>query len=434
MQRGNPRSYWRNITVAAILAAWTFLLGCDQSGDRADRSGAGGLTGSSQLPAGENIPIVRVLLLKGQKISVSPRLAPAGLFLRQDQRSLLTLPAGKKYTLARAAGKWQLRNGQGVEQLPQTITTVADLEIRPNRGGLLTVGRGKPRTYRGTVGCLARGDNQLAVVNTVDVESYLTGVVGAEMPAYWHKAALRAQSIACRTYALYQTQRNTNAAWDLLSDQFSQVYAGLKAETPRVREAVAQTRGVVLTYGAPGSEKIFPSYYSSTCGGHTEDAGEIFGDSLTPLTGRPCAYCRAIAPAKYYRWPEVAIAKRDLSDRLRANCAAAATLGNIVSLQVAQRADYGRLRKITLTDGSGKRVTIAADQLRLTLNSKQTPLLSNWYTLIDGGNTWRFTDGHGWGHGVGMCQCGGQGMAEQGHDAVAILQYYYPQARLIRAY
>ena len=71
---------------------------------------------------------------------------------------------------------------------------------------------------------------------------------------------------------------------------------------------------------------------------------------------------------------------------------------------------------------------------RLALSSEKQPLLSSWYQLEDAGQTWRFTQGRGWGHGVGMCQCGSQQMARLGNNAVQILQHYYPQAVLVRAY
>jgi len=109
-------------------------------------------------------------------------------------------------------------------------------------------------------------------------------------------------------------------------------------------------------------------------------------------------------------------------------------LGRIVDIKVASRSDYGRVEKLELTGSTGKNHLIGAEEFRLALSSKKKPLRSSWYQLIDNGSTWRFENGKGWGHGVGMCQSGCQGMAQNGKSSVAILEYYYPRSILVRAY
>ena len=128
-------------------------------------------------------------------------------------------------------------------------------------------------------------------INVVPLEPYLAGVVGAEMPDRWEAEALKAQAIAARTYCLYNKKKFVlTRDWDVARTQASQVYLGIRGESANVWRAVNETSGEVLMCqqaGLPGAgasgEELFPAYYSSSCGGHTEDAKNVFGDSFGPL-------------------------------------------------------------------------------------------------------------------------------------------------------
>ncbi|MGH2854060.1 MAG: SpoIID/LytB domain-containing protein [Solirubrobacteraceae bacterium] len=107
-------------------------------------------------------------------------------------------------------------------------------------------------------------------VRTIPLEAYVRGVVGAEMPASWPLAALEAQAVASRTYAL--TDHAGGARFDVYTDTRSQVYLGTKAQTTRTNEAVAATAGQVVTYG--GQPAI--TYYFASSGGATESVQNGF--------------------------------------------------------------------------------------------------------------------------------------------------------------
>jgi SpoIID/LytB domain protein len=107
-------------------------------------------------------------------------------------------------------------------------------------------------------------------VRTIPLEAYVRGVVGAEMPASWPLAALEAQAVASRTYAL--TDHAGGARFDVYTDTRSQVYLGTKAQTTRTDEAVAATAGQVVTYG--GQPAI--TYYFASSGGATESVQNAF--------------------------------------------------------------------------------------------------------------------------------------------------------------
>ena len=98
------------------------------------------------------------------------------------------------------------------------------------------------RRYRGDLLLVVRG-GRIQAINQLGIETYLPSVVGSEMPAKWPLAALQAQAVAARTYAL--RQRGRKADFDVKATVSSQVYKGIESETPRTREAVATTRSLV---------------------------------------------------------------------------------------------------------------------------------------------------------------------------------------------
>ena len=300
--------------------------------------------------------------------------------------------------------------------------------------GSAAQGQAEPATYRGVfhVNCLA--DGRLRVINELPLEAYLGGVVGAEMPVSWDFQALEAQAIAARTYALFEMfRRRKNPQWDLYADQKSQVYRGLAGEHPRVARAVANTRGIVMAYGRSGRERIFPAFFHSICGGHTQDAQAPFGIGIAPLSGRDCPWCRR-AKGKWCDWPDVTISKADLSQRLLRRYRQLESLDAITGIQVETMSPYGRAEWLKLRGRNGAEARIAAEEFRLAVSVRDNPLRSSWYEAVDTGQSWRFVDGHGWGHGVGMCQFGALGLANAGKNSVAILNYYYPGAILVRAF
>lgn len=118
-------------------------------------------------------------------------------------------------------------------------------------------------------------------VKDVPLESYVRGVVSAEVPSSWPMAALQAQAVASRTYAI--TAHAGGTKFDVYTDTRSQVYLGKAAETPRTNSAVTSTAGQVVTYG--GQPAI--TYFFASSGGHTESVQNAFtGSPAEPwLTG-----------------------------------------------------------------------------------------------------------------------------------------------------
>ena len=148
------------------------------------------------------------------------------------------------------------------------------------------------RRYHGRLRVRVAGDEVL-VINQLNLESYLKGVVPAEMgPTQFPQLdALKAQAVAARTYAIAHLGDVEAEGYDLCATPACQVYAGADAQHPLSDRAVEETAGLIAAYeGAP-----IDAMYTSTCGGHTEDAGLLFSGRAQPyLRGVPCAWERPL--------------------------------------------------------------------------------------------------------------------------------------------
>src|SRR3989440_6806421 len=140
------------------------------------------------------------------------------------------------------------------------------------------------KPYRGKIEVFANTHGSVTVVNVIGLEDYVRGVVPNEL-SYPALEALKAQPIAARTYAVKNRGQFSSEGFDLLPTTRSQVYRGLTSETSLTSQAVEQTRGVIATYNGEPINAL----YTSTCGGRTEDAENIFNEAIPYLRGRECA-------------------------------------------------------------------------------------------------------------------------------------------------
>jgi stage II sporulation protein D len=304
-----------------------------------------------------------------------------------------------------------------------TVVPSSRVRIEPESGSAVTV---NDIVYRGNI-LLVPGRNTesgkptLTVVNKLNIEQYLCGVIGAEMPTNWPLDSLRAQAIAARSYAVYQLKTRSNAGdYELTNGQECQVYLGTKKENERVRRVVAETRGLILTY----DWRVFQTYFSSTCGGGTVKARDVFGDpDIPPLAGTECNYCEG-SPA--YSW-SATIPKKEVSEKLAAR---GIKTGLIREIIVLNEDHTGRAREVEIRTGAGK-VKMDAYKFRLAVGSMK--IKGTRFKITDAGNSLSIS-GRGFGHYVGMCQFGALGMAESGYNAARILSHYYPGSDLTLLY
>jgi stage II sporulation protein D len=144
------------------------------------------------------------------------------------------------------------------------------------------------RAYRGALEVFGNARNTLTVVNELPLEEYLLGVVPNELnPATFDQIeALKTQAVAARTYIQRNMGQYKKEGFDICATDACQVYFGTLTEHPLATRAVSETRGVVATYdGMP-----INALYSSTCGGRTENAENIFGEKVPYLVSTACAY------------------------------------------------------------------------------------------------------------------------------------------------
>ena len=371
----------------------------------------------SPAPAKE-IPLIRVKL--GSDVR-SLAVAVAGPY--RLQRGDATLASGDRLEWT----TFDLRGGEVATGSGPLGTP--PIEIHPAEDGTLAVrqpvdGKERERAYRGFLRLVATAEGNLQAVNVLPMEAYLAGVLRNELLKSWHLEAYKAQAVAARTYALAERNRRLTQPFDVYDSQQSQVYGGKDTETERAWEAVAVTQGIVAAYrDKEGRLRLLRTFYHSTCGGETCPSGAVFGgETVRPLAGVECAYC---CRAKWYRWSGVVLEKKDIADALRqSGVAELRRLGEVQRVEVAATTGAGRATKIRVVDAGGLSILVNADSWRRFIGSMKVP--STWFTIRDDGERIVLENGHGFGHGVGMCQWGAFGQAKVGRKADEILKYYYP--------
>ena len=266
------------------------------------------------------------------------------------------------------------------------------------------------RLFRGNIQFIKK-NNKILVVNRIDLEEYIKGILYHETSHYWPIEVLKAQAIISRTYALFQMQENKQKDFDMTSDIYSQVYGGQESERFRTNRAVNETAGKVLFYNG----KIIPAYFHATCGGHTEDADILWNINLAPLKGVVCLYCKE---SPHYNWhydlPLKEIAKK-LSD-------AGFKIHDIKNIRIEGKDKSGRITNLIITTEEVD-VKVPAKDFRGIIGPNI--INSTNFSVSIAGKDMVF-EGIGWGHGVGLCQWGAYFMAKEGYSADRILKYYYP--------
>lgn len=151
--------------------------------------------------------------------------------------------------------------------------------IKPEENGFVCV---KRKWYRGKFKII-NDDGKLTVMNDIDLELYLRGVVPSEMPSGWEHEAHKAQAIAARSYAVANMGKRAKYGYDLKDTPEDQAYGGASAEKKGTNEAVKETEGIVLVCQG----KIVPAYYSASAGGQTNTGSQVWTRDLPFLKSVP---------------------------------------------------------------------------------------------------------------------------------------------------
>jgi stage II sporulation protein D len=267
------------------------------------------------------------------------------------------------------------------------------------------------REYTAPIDIIRSGDG-LAVVNELPLEDYLVGVLRAEIGEKWPLEALRAQAIVARTYAAYHRTIGGAKPYHIVASTANQQYAGRVPLTSPLWGAVRETAGLVLLWEGD----LFPAFYHTESGGYTEDPRMVFAARNMP--GLKPVRCDFSAGSPHYYW-SLDVKLTDLADILRRN---EVGVGGVIAIDVSERTPSLRAATVTV-HGTGRSVRLRGNDFRRMIGY-DTFKSTLFAVAVDA--PWARFSGRGYGHGVGLCQWGAKGMAEQGHTARQILEFYYP--------
>ncbi|MEH1769306.1 SpoIID/LytB domain-containing protein [Nostoc sp.] len=333
-----------------------------------------------------------------------------------------------------------------------------DLEISTDQNLIRVNKSEKPefaRLYAGRLNLQPNAYGTYTLVNQVPLETYLRGVVPYEIGTEAPTAALEAQAILARTYALRNLRRFAADNYQLCADTHCQVYYGLKGAAAKTDQAIASTRGKVLTY----KNELVDALYSSTTGGVTASFSDIWnGDDrpyLRPILDAPTNFWnlskQSLADEKnfqkfinmqqgfneskwdMFRWHKETPLQdiiKDLQKFWQVKNSPYAKFKTIQAMAVVKRSQSGRILELAVkTDRST--FVLHKDEVRSAFAAPVSTLF--YIEPLNKGKAelWGYAFiGGGLGHGVGLSQTGAQNLAKLGWSSPKILQFYYPGTQI----
>lgn len=315
-------------------------------------------------------------------------------------------------------------------------------------------------------------NNELVVLNHVELEHYLYGVVPREMSYTSPFEALKAQAVASRSYSMSNVNKHQGEGYNLCDTTHCQVYGGYEFEREETNLAVEETRGIFIYY----DDEIIEAFYHSSSSGYTEDSSNVWGGTIPYLTSVKDIYS---LDSPYSNW-KISISLSELNAKLVQN---GIFIGDLRGVEIIETNSTGKVNKVKLIGSHGEEI-LSDSNFRNILGN--TTLKSNWFNIVSGGAnsaekkayvldgssiTPKYTDisnafiidgtqykianrgtvnramgkdrsedigvlyqrnatdiiieGRGYGHGVGMSQFGAMKMAEEGFSFEEILKFYY---------
>jgi len=332
--------------------------------------------------------------------------------------------------------------------------------------GVLRINGDDGKRYRGAFEILRLSGSDMTVINVINIEEYLYGVVPYEIQASSHPEALKAQAVAARTYTVKNLNKYKRLQFDLCPTVYSQVYKGFDGETAATNKAVDETKGKIVTYNGKPAEV----FYFSSSGGRTEDVRNVWGSEGYPyLVSVEDKY--ESGDSWHYNW-EVSFTaqqiKQIMTDR-------GIKIGDILGIYITKRSEAGRATEVIVKGSHGEKVyTNSSTRSFLNLDSQWYDITTDADIFVKGNDgepvktqlagkkvmtasglktvspangkinvvtssglktvsliptTYTFK-GKGWGHAVGMSQEGAKGMANAGFTYEEILTHYFPGTKV----
>ncbi len=217
---------------------------------------------------------IKIGIVDGASEAVIGTSKPASLYRPGMEKPIYQIEAMKPYRVKAMGDSIGIQIGGKYFNLG-----LSKIIVTPTSKGFIST---KKRWYRGEF-IVINNNGLLTIVNNIPLEEYILGVVPSEMPSKWNIEALKAQAIAARSYAIANRGKRASRGYDLKDTPEDQAYGGASSETAATNRAVAETKGIVVTY----NKKIIPAYYSASAGGHTINSGEIWNKDLPFLRSVP---------------------------------------------------------------------------------------------------------------------------------------------------
>ncbi|HHU22364.1 MAG TPA: SpoIID/LytB domain-containing protein [Clostridiales bacterium] len=289
-------------------------------------------------------------------------------------------------------------------------STQYPLVIRPRSDSEKAQTWFKSYRYYGDFQYIRTTGENLTVVNILDMEDYVKGVIPYEMSPSWPLEALKAQALCARTYAAKHFNYYEKHGFDVTADTYCQVYRGTSNANATTDKAVDTTAGQYVTYNG----ELCSTLYFSSDGGATESNENVNGTKVPYLVGVTDPYEQAVADINSYSsWTRI-LTRDAVTSKLKAY-----VISTIIDIEPTF-SETGNVIALKFTDANGKTVTIHKSQTRTLLG-----LPSMRYNVSKSGTNYVF-EGSGWGHNVGMSQFGANAMAAHyGYTYDQIIGFYY---------
>ena len=295
--------------------------------------------------------------------------------------------------------------------------------------------RHEDQEFAGTLEIRNNPNGTQTAINTIDLEDYLCSVISSEMNANSPMELLKAHAVISRSWAIRAMEHPNHEGYDVCADDHCQRYEGLKRMNERAVEAVNATRGQVLMYG----DEICDCRYYKCCGGKSEIWRTCWEDIDVPyIQSVNCDYCKSPSPkilrlvlndydqeTKDFRDWKVTYKDEELDAIIAEK--SGIDFGHIIALEPLHRGVSGRIDSLKIT--GTKHTEIIGKELKIRYWLSKSCLYSSWFEVSHKDGVWTL-NGHGWGHGAGLCQIGAAVMASEGHPYEEILSYYYVGSRL----
>ncbi len=379
------------------------------------------------------VPFVRVLLVESQvRVKVDAEGSLAIECLDRGQQTVYY--AAQEITVSIYGTRLRVVNNRG--DVIQEGSDEVNFIPRGNGSHVRLDGK----RYRGIVKVLPYGDN-VRLVNILYMEDYLRGVVPPEIGPRSDDEieAIKTQAVAARTYAMGHLQQYGQEPYDMKATTVDQIYEGMESENRLVDRAIEATAGQVVMY----HDDYINAYYHSTCGGMTDNIQEVWDKPVQPYL-KPVADSGACSWSKYYRWEED-FTEPQLRGRieqyLSSDRGREIRLAPIEDIAITERTSGGRVSKIVIRTQNDT-YRFYKDRIRWVIGRASSPdlilpsdkfdveLLRAQRDKITGIKV----RGSGYGHGVGLCQCGAIGLARKGWTFDRIIPFYYSGVEIRKLY